>query len=65
MATETIYCESGNSLPAVTGYKLGFTPWAHPVMAVTDVYEVIVLGFKRSKFNGITLRGCGWPHCSR
>ena len=54
MDTETFYNESGTSPPAVTGYKLGFTPWAQPLMAVTDDYEVIVLGFKRSKFNGIS-----------
>ena len=54
MATETFYNESGTSPPAVTGYKLGFTPWAQPLMAVTDDYEAIVLGFKRSKFNGIS-----------
>ena len=52
MATETFYNESGTSPPLGTGYKLSFTPWGSRLMAVTDDYEVIVLGFKRSKFNG-------------
>lgn len=31
------------------GYLLGFTPWSQPLMAVTDDYEEIVLGFKKGK----------------
>lgn len=27
-------------------YKLGFTPWSQPMMAVTDDYEELVVGFK-------------------
>jgi len=57
MATEEFYCESGNSPPAVRGYKLGFTPWSQPLLAVCDEYEEIVVGFKRSKTNGISYVG--------
>ena len=62
MATETFYNESGTSppvrrnAPRNDGYLLGFTHWAQPLMAVTDEYEEIVLGFKKGK-NGISYVG--------
>ena len=52
MATETFYNESGTSPPKKRhGFQLKFTHWAQPMMAVTDHYEEIVLGFR------ITTRG--------
>ncbi len=37
-------------------FKLGFSPWAQPLMAITDDYEEIVIGFKKGK-DGITFVG--------
>ena len=45
-----------NSATRNDGYLLGFTPWSQPLMAVTDNYEEIVLGFKKGK-DGITYVG--------
>ena len=57
MTTQHPYSESGSSPPSKSsGYLLGFTPWAHPLMVVTDDYEEICLGFKRGK-NGIKYVG--------
>ena len=38
------------------GYLLGFTPWSQPMLAVTDHYEELVLGFKTSK-DGVSYYG--------
>ena len=50
MATEVFYSESGTSPPRKKKeFHLTFTPWAQPMMAVTDDYEEIVLGFRVAK----------------
>lgn len=46
MANETFYTESGNSPPKRKGFELKWTPWATPLLAVTDDYEEVVLGFR-------------------
>ena len=62
MATEVFYNESGTSPPVRKNasrndqYKLGFTPWTQPLLASTDDYEEICLGFKIGK-NGVTYVG--------
>ena len=63
MATEVFYNESGTSPPIQKknasrqdNYKLGFTPWAQPLLASTDDYEEVCLGFKIGK-NGVTYVG--------
>lgn len=38
------------------GRQLGFTPWAQPLLASTDDYEEVCLGFKIGK-NGVTYVG--------
>ena len=45
-ATQHPYSESGNSPPRRKNFELKFTPWSQPMMAVTDSYETIVLGFR-------------------
>lgn len=42
-------------------YKLGFTPWGQPMMAITDDYEEICLGFKIGK-NGVSYVGVSSRH---
>lgn len=37
-------------------FKLGFSAWAQPLMAVTDDYEEIVVGFKKGR-EGISYVG--------
>ena len=44
------------SISCNDNYKLGFTPWAHPLLACTDDYEEICFGFKTGK-NGVTYVG--------
>ena len=44
------FTEPRRTAPApVRNYELGFTPWASPMLAVTDSYEQIVLGFRTGK----------------
>lgn len=42
---------------SAANYQLGFTPWSQPMLAVTDDYEEVVVGFKRSKTEGISYVG--------
>jgi len=46
MATEIFYNDSGNSPPRRKSFELKFTHWSQPMLAVTDHYEEIVLGFR-------------------
>ena len=67
MATESFYTESGSSPPRRANvpapdkfpghFALGFTPWAQPMLAVTDTYEVVVLGFKYLRGQGYKYQG--------
>ena len=62
MTTQAFYTESGNSPPRRIpggnsgGFKLAFTAWAVPLMAETDSYCEIVLGFRYSA-KGVTYVG--------
>ena len=44
---------------ASTPFLLKFTPWATPLMAVTDDYETVVLGFKYSQRGLVYVGVCG------
>lgn len=48
MSVQHAFSESGSSPPTAPVHSLGFTPFP-PMMAVTDLAEKLVLGFKRKR----------------